>query len=449
MTPPGVSQRRVDDVLARETERFAELRPRGTRLLEDARRSMPLGVPMNWMSSAYEHPPVFVESGSGATFTDVDGNSYLDFNLADTSMFTGYGDEALTRAAAERVAAGSQFLLPTEDALEVSVELARRFGLPKWQYTSSATQANTEAIRVARTVTGRNDVVMFDGKYHGHADELLAESGDEGIHPLGRGIPRDATRHVRIVAYNDLEAVEAALASGDVACVMAEAAITNCGVVMPADGFHAGLRRLLSDAGSLLVLDETHTFVAGPGGLTGRWDLDPDVLVTGKSVSGGIPLGCYGMKDEVAAVLDDASIAWDQGVATGGTMFGNALSMAAARVTLAEVLTDDVYESATALGEKLADGIESVADAHGLEWRAHRLFNRSGYTHAPELPADAEQARASFDTGVYNLQRLYAANRGVWDAIDSAGPACGIRHTNADVERYLDVLDSFLGEVTG
>jgi glutamate-1-semialdehyde 2,1-aminomutase len=444
-----VSRRRVDEVLGRETDRFAELRPRGTRLLEDARRSMPLGVPMNWMASAYEHPSVFVEAGSGATFTDVDGNSYLDFNLADTSMFTGYGVESLARVAAERVAAGSQFLLPTEDAMAVSAELARRFGLPKWQYTLSATQANTEAIRVARTVTGRNDVVMFDGKYHGHADELLADLGDGGVHPLGRGVPRDATRHVRIVPYNDLEAVEGALADGEVACVLAEAAITNCGVVMPEDDFHAGLRRLVSDAGSLLVLDETHTLVAGPGGLTGRWDLDPDVLVAGKSVSGGIPLGCYGMKDEVAAVLDDPSLAWDQGVATGGTLFGNALSMAAARVTLTEVLTDDAYESAARLGAQLADGIESAASAYGLEWRAHRLFNRSGYTHAQELPVDAEQARATFDTGLYNLQRLYLANRGVWDAMDSAGPACGIEHTGADVERYLEVLDAFLGEVTG
>lgn len=436
-------------MLARETGRFAELRPRGTRLLHDARRSMPLGVPMNWMSSAYEHPPVFVDAGSGASFTDVDGNSYVDFNLADTSMFTGYGVPRLVRVAAERVAAGSQFLLPTEDAIEVSEQLAGRFGLPKWQYTSSATQANSEAIRVARTVTGRNDVVMFDGKYHGHADELLAEAGGDGVKPLGRGVPRDATRHVRIVPYNDLEALERALADGEVACVLAEAAITNCGVVMPADGFHTGLRELVSEAGSLLVLDETHTLVAGPGGLTGRWGLDPDVLVAGKSASGGIPLGCYGMKDEVAAVLDDPSLAWDQGVATGGTLFGNALSMAAARVTLAEVLTDDAYESAAALGARLADGIESAARAHGLEWRAHRLFNRSGYTHAPELPGNAEEARATFDTDVYNLQRLYMANRGVWDAMDSAGPACGIQHSDADVDRYLEVLDAFLAEVAG
>ena len=443
-----MSRRKVEDVLTRETDRFADLRPRGTRLVEDARRSMPLGVPMNWMASAYEHPPLFVDGGSGTTFTDVDGNSYLDFNLADTSMFTGYGVEALSRVAGERVAAGSQFLLPTEDALDVSAELGRRFGLPKWQYTSSATQANTEAIRVARTATGRNDVLMFDGKYHGHADELLADAG-EGVHPQGRGVPRDATRHVRIVPYNDLDAVEAALAGGEVACVMAEAAITNCGVIMPADGFHEGLRRLVTAAGSLLVLDETHTLSAGPGGLTGRWGLDPDVLVTGKSVSGGIPLGCYGMKDEVAAVLDDPSLAWDQGVATGGTLFGNALSMAAARVTLSEVLTDEVYEHAAGLGARLADGIESVASDRGLAWRAHRLFNRSGYTYAPELPADAVEARATFDTGLFNLQRLYMANRGVWEAIDSAGPACGIQHQAADVDRYLEVLDAFLGEVAG
>ncbi len=256
---------------------------------------MPSGVPMTWMANLYDHPPVVVEGGSGATFTDIDGNAYVDFNLADTSMFTGYGTPAITRAVAERVEAGPQFLLPTEDALEVATALGDRFGLPAWQFTLSATQANTEAIRVARALTGREAILMFDGKYHGQADELLGELGEDGVSPEGLGVPRDATRHVRVVQYNDLEAVERELRRGDVACVLAEAAITNAGVIMPAEGFHAGLRRLASDAGTLLIVDETHTLVAGPGGLTARWGLEPDMLVVGKSVSGGIPLGAYGM----------------------------------------------------------------------------------------------------------------------------------------------------------
>jgi glutamate-1-semialdehyde 2,1-aminomutase len=403
-------------------------------------------VPMTWMAALYEHPPIMVERGSGGTFTDVDGNEYVDFNLADTSMFTGYGIEAFARTVGERAAAGPQFLLPGEDAATVAQELARRFGLPLWQFTLSATLANTEAIRLARALTGRTTVLMFDGKYHGHADELLGQMADGRVEPEGLGLPPDTTRNVRVVPYNDLEAVERELASGEVACVIAEAAITNLGVIQPADGFHQGLRRLASDAGAVLVLDETHTLVAGPGGLTARWGLEPDILVMGKAISGGVPLGAYGMTAPIAQVLEGATSAWGEGVATGGTLFANALSLAAARVTLTEVLTEPAYEHAAALGARLADGIESVAQANELPWRAHRLFNRSGYTYAPQLPSNAVEARASFDLELYNLQRLYMANRGVWEAIDSAGPACGIQTTESHVDRYLEVLTDFLGE---
>jgi glutamate-1-semialdehyde 2,1-aminomutase len=441
-----IAREQLHGLREREGRRFAELRPRSMKLVERARSSMPNGVPMAWMASLYEHPPIVVERGSGATFTDIDGNRYVDFNLADTSMFTGYDVDALTQAVGERVAAGPQFLLPTEDGLEVAAELGRRFGLPFWQFTLSATQANTEAIRVARSITGRSGILMFDGKYHGHADELLGELGDAGVAPEGLGVPRDATRHVRLVQYNDLDAVERELAHGDVACVMAEAAITNAGVILPDEGFHAGLRRLTSSAGTLLVLDETHTLVAGPGGLTARWGLDPDMLVLGKSISGGIPLGGYGMTAAVAAVLDDPSASWGEGVATGGTLFANALSLAAARVTLEEVLTEEAYEHAAGLGLRLADGIEATAAENGLDWCAHRLFNRTGYTHAPHLPSNALEARATFDPELFNVQRLYMANRGVWEAIYSAGPACGVQATEEQVDRYLDVLADFMRE---
>ena len=432
----------------RELQRFVELRPRGMAHLARSARSMPNSVPMSWMATLYDHPPIVVERGSGATFTDVDGNQYLDFNLADTSMFAGFGSEALARVAAERVAAGSQFMLPTEDALAVARELERRFGLESWQFTLSATQANTEAIRIARAVTGRPAVLMFDGKYHGHADELLSTLRAGEVVPEGRGLPPGATQHVRIVQYNDLEAVERELARGDVACVISEAAITNVGVIQPADGFHAGLRRLTRDSDALLILDETHTLSAGPGGLTARWGLEPDVLVLGKSIANGFPLGAYGTKEEIAGVLvPDPSESFGEGVATGGTLFGNALSLAAARVTLSELLTDAAYEHAAALGERLAGGIEKVIANHDLPWRAHRLYNRSGYTHAPELPVNALEARERIDLELFNLQRLYMANRGIWEAIDSAGPACGTQASEADVDRYLQVLDDFLREV--
>ena len=450
MTSTGgeISRKQLRAVRNSELARFSELRPRGMRLIERAATSMPNGVPMSWMTSLYNHPPIVVDTGSGATFTDIDGNTYLDFNLADTSMFAGYGVDAVARATGERVAAGSQFLLPTEDGLAVALELAGRFGPPSWQFTLSATQANTEAIRVARAVTGRSEVVMFDGKYHGHADELLGELDAGRVVPEGRGVPHDATRHVRLVQYNDLEAVESELSRGDVACVLAEAAVTNTGVILPVEGFHEGLRRITSAAGALLIVDETHTLVAGPGGLTARWALEPDILVLGKSIASGIPLGAYGMTAAVASQLElEPDETYADGIATGGTLFANALSLAAARVTLSHVLTQEAYRNAAALGKRLADGIEAVAAAAGLPWRAHRLFNRSGYTHGPRLPSNAIEARASFDLELFNAQRLYMANRGVWEAIDSAGPACGIHATEADVDRYVGTLESFLAEI--
>jgi glutamate-1-semialdehyde 2,1-aminomutase len=432
----------------REAQRFVELRPRGSALIERARASMPNGVPMSWMVTLHDHPPVVVEAGRGGSFTDVDGNPYIDFNLADMSTFAGYGTDAVVRAVSERVKDGAQFLLPTEDAEAVSLELARRFGLPLWQFTLSSTQANTEAIRLARAFTDRSAVLMFDGKYHGHADELLGELHAQEVVPEGLGIPRDATRHMRLVQYNDLEAAERELARGDVACVLVEPAITNVGVIQPNAGFHAGLRQLASNFGALLVIDETHTLVAGPGGLTARWDLHPDVLVIGKSIAGGVPIGAYGMTKAVAAVLEhQPGASFGEEIATGGTLFANALSMAAARATLGEVLTEEAYEHAAMLGQILADGIERIAGANGFEWRAHRLYNRSGYTHASHLPTDAIEARATLDLELYNLQRLYMANRGIWEAISSAGPACGIQTSSADVERYLDVLDGFLHDV--
>jgi glutamate-1-semialdehyde 2,1-aminomutase len=440
-----IPRERIRSLRAVEAERFAQLRPRGAEALDRAKAAMPNGVPTSWMATLHDHPPIFVERGSGGSFIDIDGNSYVDFNLADLSMFSGYDVGAVVRTVSEQMSAGAQFLLPGLDAEAVALELARRFGLPAWQFTLSSTLANTEAIRVSRAFTDRTGVLMFDGKYHGHADELLSELHGSRVSPDGLGLPPDAARHVRVVQYNDLDAVERELVGEEVACVLAEPAITNAGVIQPADGFHQELRRLTAQSGTLLVLDETHTLVSGPGGLTRHWGLEPDLVVIGKSIAGGVPLGAYGMTAAAAGVLDHRpGTTWAQQVATGGTLFANALSMAAARATLEQVLTVEAYDHAAALGKTLADGIEKIAEAQGLRWRAHRLFNRSGYTHAPALPSNAIEARATFDIELYDLQRLYMANRGIWEAINSAGPACGTQTTSADVERYLAVLDAFL-----
>jgi glutamate-1-semialdehyde 2,1-aminomutase len=403
---------------------------------------------MGWFHDLYAHGPVFAVDGHGASFTDVDGHRYLDYNLADMSLFCGFDPAPVVAAVAHRVAQGGQFLLPTEDAIWVAEELGRRYGLPRWQFTLAATTANVEAMRLARVATGRPVVVMFDGRYHGHADEMLFAPGTGGLVAELLGLDPGAAHRVRIVPFNDPEALAAALVPEDVACVVTEPALTNIGVVQPTPGFHAELRRLTIAHGTLLVIDETHTQVCGPGGLTGQWGLQPDLVTFGKSVAGGTPFGAYGMTAALAAVFErpDPADAHAE-IATGGTFFANALSMAAARAALGEVLTGEVYERTARLGTKLADGIEAAAQRAGLPWRAHRLFPRSGYAHGGELPRNAEEARHGFRRDVTDLQRVYFANRGVWEAIYSAGPCVGIAHTEDDVNRYLGVLADFVDEL--
>ena len=439
---------RVAALTDREHRRFAEAHPRSLALQARARASMPHGYPMGWFADLYAHGPVFAVEGHGAHFADADGHRYLDFNLADTSLFCGFAPAPVAAAIAQRAARGGQFLLPTEDAIWVAEELGRRYGLPRWQFTLSATTANVEAMRLARVATGRPAALMFDGKYHGHADEMLFALRGGGLAPQYLGLDPGAAARVRMVAFNDVAALAAALAPGDVACVVTEPALTNVGVVQPAPGFHAELRRLTRAHGTLLLIDETHTQVCGPGGLSGRWRLEPDLVTLGKSAAGGTPFGAYGMTEALAAAFERPDPA-DPGaeVATGGTLFGNALSLAAARAALGEVLADGVYERTAALGARLADGIEAVAQGAGLPWRAHRLFPRSGYAYDGALPTNAAQARRSVRRELTDLRRVYFANRGVWDAIYSAGPCAGAAHTDEDIDRYLAVLADFAREV--
>lgn len=432
----------------REDRRFADERPQSRALHERARAVMPHGQPMSWFHSLYDHGPVFVAEGHGAAFVDADGHRYLDFNLADMSLFCGFDPAPVVAAVAARAARGGQFLLPTEDAAWVAEELSRRYGLVKWQFTLSATTANVEAMRLARFATGRPTVVMFAGKYHGHAEEMLFSPAAAGLQPEYLGLDAAAGHRLRVVPFNDPAALAAALAPGDVACVVTEPALTNVGVVLPDPGFHADLRRLTRAHGALLLIDETHTQVCGPGGLTRRWGLAPDLLTLGKSAAAGLPFGAWGATADLAAVFERPDPADRHAeIASGGTLFANALSMAAARAALGEVLTDDAYARTAALGVRLADGIDAVARSSGLAWRAHRLYPRSGYAFGTSLPGNAADVKRTFRRDVTDLRRVYFANRGVWEAIYSAGPCVGVAHAEADVDRYLDVLAELAAEL--
>ena len=444
-----IDRDRLTAIRAREEAVFERRTQRSGELTALARRHMPDGVPMAWMAGLYDHGPVYVAHGDGCRFTDVDGNAYVDFNQADLSATCGFAPPAVLDAIAERAARGLQFLLPVEEGIEAAELLAERYGLPAWQFTLSASGANAEAIRLARHRTGRDAIVVFGGHYHGHLDDTLVTGDEAGGQPELLGLNARAAADTRVVPFNDLAAFERVVDRGDVAAVICEPALTNVGVVQPADGFHAGVRALTHAHEALVILDETHTQTAAYGGLTRAWGLEPDVITLGKSLGGGVPIGAYGMTGDLRDWMERHRDAYGRspGIATGGTTYANPLSLAAAAAVLREVQTREAFERTATLGAQLADGIEAVVARYGLPWRAHRLGGRSGYCLEPELPRNAEEAERSLDAELIDTRRLHMANRGVWEAIASAGPAASFAHDGEDVDEYLGALDLFLADV--
>jgi len=448
-----IDQKRIAKLRTRELERFKRERPRSMALWKRASNSMPNGVPMAWMVELYEHPPLFVQQGAGAYITDVDGHRYLDMNLADTSMPLGYGLETLTVAATSRMKQGSQFLLPDENSIYVAEELARRFGMPKWQFTLAGSSANSEAIRLSRAVTGRDGILMFAGKYHGMLDETLVASEDGERFAEGKGLPSDSLQHSHIVEFNDLNAVEACLRNESVACVITEPVLTNIGIIIPEPGFLTGLRQLTRQYGCLLIIDEAHTNVCAFGGLTREWQLEPDILTLCKAIGGGVAIGAYGMTNnlaqslEVSCASEGPTFGTGQTVATGGTLFANALSMATTRAALENVMTEGAHSRANKLGQRLANGIVAAIHRNGLEWSTYRCYCRSGYFFGSELPRNAMEAHQHEDLTLRGLIRLYLANRGIWEAISSASPGVSFTATEQDIDFYLDVFERCLAEL--
>jgi glutamate-1-semialdehyde 2,1-aminomutase len=433
---------RIGALLAGELDRFGRDRPRSQAMLERARAHMPNGVPMAWMVTD-NGPPVYIDRGAGAGFTDLDGFRYLDFNASDMAMFCGHANPAIVAAVQAQVARSTQFLLPTEDSVAVAEELARRYPVGYWQFTLSATQANTEAIRLARAVTGREVLVLFQGHYHGHFEEGLVDLAGGQARMLQRGLSKGVTGRVRIAQFNDPGLLHSALKPGDVALVLTEPAMTNnLHLLYPEPGWHDALRALTREHGTLLSLDETHTHVVGPGGATGQWQLRPDMITIGKAVAGGVPMGAYGVTAELADELDAA-----RNMATGGTLFGNALSAAAAHAALTEILTAAAYAHTAALGAELADGIEQAISAADMPWTPIRFGPRSGQWYGP-IPRTGAQAHALTDPELTRLIRIWLANRGIWEALPGAGPTVPVPATRADVARYTEAYAELLTTLT-
>jgi glutamate-1-semialdehyde aminotransferase len=433
-----------EGLLQEEVARFEREHPRSRELARDARSSLLGGVPMHWMVRWAGGFPVFATEARGARFRDVDGHEYVDFCLGDTGAMAGHSPAPTVRAVAEQAARGITLMLPSEDALAVGAELTRRFGVARWQFALTATDANRFAIRLARHVTGRPKVLVFNWCYHGTVDESFAtlDAGGrvvERLGNLGPPVPLDET--TRVVEWNDLDALERELAHGDVACVLAEPALTNIGIVPPEPGFHDALRDLTRRHGTLLIVDETHTLCAGPGGCTAAWGLDPDVLTVGKSIGGGIACAAYGFTEELADRID-ASIDRDESDVggIGGTLAGNVLSLAAMRATLGEVLTDGAFERMVALAERFERGVQESIDAHALPWHVTRLGCRVEYLFRAERPRTGSDAAAGGDHLLDRLIHLWALNRGIlltpFHNMALMSPAT----TDDDVDRHTEVF---------
>jgi glutamate-1-semialdehyde 2,1-aminomutase len=442
---------RVEELTAREVERFVREHPRSRELAARASRSLLNGVPMHWMTRWAGGFPVFAADAAGARLRDVDGNEYVDLCLGDTGAMAGHSPEPTARAVAERAARGITLMLPSEDALAVAEELQRRFGLPLWQFALTATDANRFAIRLARAITGRTKVLVHDWCYHGTVDETFATlAGGEVVPRAGTlGPPVPPSETTRVVQFNDVDALGRELAHGDVACALVEPALTNVGIVLPEPGYHDALRRLTREHGTLLVVDETHTFCAGPGGYTGAHRLEPDLLTIGKAIAGGIPAAAYGFSDEVAARVTAAIPEREADVGgVGGTLAANVLSLAATRATLGEVLTDEAFARMIELGARFESGVAGVIGEYGLPWHVTRLGCRAEYLFRPDAPRTGAEAAAGADEPLDRLIHLYALNRGIlltpFHNMALMSPAT----TAEDVDRHTAVFAEAAAELT-
>jgi glutamate-1-semialdehyde 2,1-aminomutase len=447
----GIASHILAKLRAREEQHFRVARPRAREYHAEASQFMPHGVPLHWMSQWGTPFPIFAHSAKGARLTDVDGHSYVDFSLGDSACLFGHAHPAFTAAIGSAVALGSSYMLPTEDAIVVSRELGRRFNVPCWQFATSATEANRYALRIARMITGRDKILVFNGKYHGSVDETQVELRQGRMVPqhgvIANGL--DYAQTTKVIEFNDLDALEAALSDRSVAAVLTEPHLTNIGMVPAAPGFHDGLRRLTRAAGTLLVIDETHTICIGPSGGTGALGLDPDMVVLGKVLAGGIPSAVYGMSAPIAKALE--RITAGPGInhyGFGGTLAANALTLRVIRAGLEQVLTADSYSRMIAVAELLEIAIARRLRQYSLPWHVSRMGARVEYLYTPAVPRNGGEAARARSDDIELLSHLYFANRKILLTPFHNMALISPSTTEADVQNYDRVFGEMLGEFT-
>ena len=413
----NLNQSRLESLLEQEEGFFHKTHPKSYDLYQRARKSLHGGVPMLWMVRWAGSFPIFAKEAKGAHFTDVDGNSYIDFCLGDTGAMTGHSPDATIQAIQEQIQKGITLMLPYEDAVWVGEELRRRFGLPYWQFALTATDANRFVLRMARLITDRPRILVFNYCYHGSVDETLIVLDEEGTpvsRPNNLGAQVDPRLTTKVIEFNDIAALETALSARDVAAVLAEPVMTNIGIIHPDSGYHEELRELTRKYGTYLIIDETHTICTGPGGYTASFGLQPDFLTIGKPLAGGVPAAVYGFTEEVSHAFAERLNINDADVGgIGGTLAGNALSIAAMKATLQNVLTDEFYAKAIQLQERFTQGVESGIKEFNLPWIVKSLGNRSEYWFRSTPPRNGGEAFAAIDHELDRYMHLFALNRGI------------------------------------
>jgi glutamate-1-semialdehyde 2,1-aminomutase len=447
-----IDRGRLSALVERERERFAQRNPRSRELSGEMGQTLIGGVPMSWMTMWAGGFPLVFDRASGASIVDVDGHEYVDLCLGDTGAMAGHAPEATAAAVDRQYRRGTTTMLPSEDAAWVGRELVRRFGLDAWQFALTATDANRWVLRMARQITGRPKILVFNYCYHGTVDETIVTLDDRGAaasRPGNVGPAVDPAVTTRVVEFNDVGALERALEPRDVACVLAEPALTNIGIVLPDPGFHDALREITRRTGTLLVIDETHTLSSGPGGYTLAHGLDPDILTLGKAIAGGIPIGAYGMRREIAERVLAADVDLEDTGGVGGTLAGNALSMAAARATLEHVLTEEAYSRMLPLAERFTAGVREVLTTRRVPWSIVQLGARAEYRFTPVPPRNGGESAAAHDAELDSYMHVYLMNRGVlitpFHNMALISPAT----TAADVDRHTVVFAEAVDELIG
>ena len=449
----SVDRERLSSLMRAEIARFEQERPRSRELFDKATHRMPDGVPMLWMAKWPGPWPVYVDHAQGAHFTCVDGIDHVDLCLGDTGAMVGHSPKPTVDALSAQLAKGITTMLPTEDAEIAAGMLAERFGVPMWQFTLTATDANRAMIRYCRAVTGKKKVLVMDYCYHGSVDETFATLDENGAVVERRGnigAPVPPSETTVVVPFNDVPALEAAFATGEIACVLVEPAMTNIGIVLPEPGWHDALRELATRHGAVLIIDETHTLCAGPGGMTQRDGLRPDAVVVGKTIAGGIPAGAYGMTQELGDKVRSSLHLEDIDVGgVGGTLAGNALSLVGIRATLGEVLTPESYPAMIDQATRWTQGVSQALEDWNVPWQVTQLGTRAEYSFLPHAPHDGGEAAHADDFELQQYLHLHALNRGIlmtpFHNMALMSPATSAQDVDAHTAHFREAVESLFG----